>query len=68
MPKKRPELKPGKAGTIPFKKVTSISMVAGGEKSIKKVIHAGVVKEWVGIGWVTIDDKPDPDKFPIVAD
>lgn len=28
-------------------------MVAGGEKKHPVVIHDGMVKQWVGIGWVT---------------
>lgn len=56
----------GKAGTVSFKDVSTISMVNVGEKKIKKVIHDGVVKEWVGIGWVPTDERPDPDKIPTV--
>lgn len=26
----------------------------------KRVVVDGVVKEWVGIGWITLDEKPKP--------
>ena len=57
---------PGKAGTVPLSKLNNLSMVAGYEKRVHKVIHNGVLKEWVGIGWVTLEhEKPDPDKHPV---
>ncbi len=49
-------------------KLTTISMVAGNEKKYKKVIDTdGKVKEWVGIGWVEIDEKPDKRKHWLVV-
>ena len=41
-----------KPKTIKRAKLSNLSMVAGGEKTISKVILDGVVKQWVGFGWV----------------
>lgn len=49
-------------------KLTTISMVAGNEKIYKKVIDGGQVKEWVGIGWIDIDEKPDKRKHWLVVE
>lgn len=53
---------------VSFRDVSTIAMVAGKEKKIAKVIHNGVVKEWVGIGWVDLDPATAADflKFPEV--
>lgn len=57
---------PGKAGT-------ARSTIDGGAKSeltgkeAGKVIHRGKLKQFVGIGWIEIDGKPDPDKYPILS-
>ena len=65
----RPPVAPGKAGTVESRLLATISMVAGNERKSKhrKVIHEGVVKEWVGIGWVKTGEKPNPDQFPVVV-
>ena len=60
-------IQPGKAGTVSFRTVSNVAMVAGGEDLVRRVIHDGVVKEWVGIGWITLDDSPDPDIYPVVV-
>jgi hypothetical protein len=39
--------------TVPLSKLSTVSMVAGGEKKHPRVIHDGLLKNWVGIGWVT---------------
>lgn len=39
---------------VSFHDVSTIAMVVRNEKTISKVIHDGVVKEWVGIGWITL--------------
>jgi hypothetical protein len=39
---------------IAASELTIIRMVAGKEKVISKVIENGDLKEWVGIGWLTI--------------
>lgn len=41
---------------VPFAKLSTISMVEGGEKTHSTVIVRGIVKEWVGFGW--IGDEP----------
>jgi len=53
---------------IKAEECSSIKMTTGNEKKFTKIIHHGVVKEWVGIGWITTDEKPDPDKYPTVKD
>lgn len=37
---------------VTYDQVRTISMTSGGENKISRVIHDGVVKNWVGIGWV----------------
>ena len=44
--------------------VSNTKMIAGNEKKYTKVIDDGVVKEWVGIGWIALDETPDPKKYP----
>lgn len=39
---------------VSFRDVSTIAMVAGKEKTISKIIHCGVIKEWVGIGWIEL--------------
>jgi hypothetical protein len=39
---------------VTFAEVSSVAMVAGNEARIEKVIHEGMVKHWVGIGWIDI--------------
>jgi len=40
--------------TVHIKNLSTIAMTTGGEKKYTKVIHNGILKEWVGIGWVDI--------------
>lgn len=40
--------------TIKASECSKIKMVCGNEDRIRQVIDEGEVKEWVGIGWVTI--------------
>ena len=61
-------IKPGKAGTVTLGKLSNLRMVAGQEKNYSRVICNGKVNEWVGIGWIELDVKPDPDKYPVVID
>ena len=42
-----------KMKTVPVSKLSTLSMVAGGEKKHPVVIHEGMRKRWVGFGWVT---------------
>lgn len=39
---------------IPVEAVTNIAMVAGNEKLFQKIIDGDEVKEWVGIGWISL--------------
>lgn len=48
--------------TVKLSELSLISMVAGKEEKYKKIIHDGKVKEWVGTGWIEIDEKPDKRK------
>jgi len=48
--------------TIPVSKVSNIRMAAGGEKRITKLIDDGVLKEWVGIGWIVLRKATAADK------
>lgn len=43
----------GRPTPVSYRDVSTISMVAGKEKTISRVIHDGEVKEWVGIGWIS---------------
>lgn len=54
--------------TVKRSELSNIRMVAGNEKKYQKIILDGVVKEWVAIGWIEIDDYPDTDKYPTVID
>lgn len=55
---------------VSFRDVSTIAMVAGNESKITKIIHDGDIKEWVGIGWVTLGRAEPRDyiKIPQVAD
>ena len=50
--------------------LSNIRMVAGNEKKYKKVILDGMVKEWIGIGWIDLRKATakDKKKFPTVKD
>lgn len=45
----------------------TISMVTKNEKNYQTVIHAGIIKDWVGIGWIELGKptKEDFKKYPI---
>lgn len=45
--------------------VTNIAMTTGGEKRISKIILDGVVKEWVGIGWIDLEPATPEDYLKI---
>jgi hypothetical protein len=40
--------------TIDAKKLSNVAMVNGNEKRYSIVIHNGILKEWVGIGWIEL--------------
>lgn len=53
---------------VKVEKLRNITMAAGGEKKITKVIDGGNLKEWVGIGWITLRRATNEDlkQYPIV--
>lgn len=53
---------------IPVEKLSTLSMVAGNEKRVRFVIDGGMLKEWVGIGWIDIRKATAADrkKYPEV--
>ena len=55
--------------TVEASELSKLKMVAGGEKRYRFVIDEGIVKDWVGIGWVDIGPatKKDYKKFPVVV-
>jgi hypothetical protein len=54
--------------TVQAKEVSKFKMVGGNEKKYKAVIDDGILKEWVGIGWVDVRKatKKDFEKFLVV--
>ena len=54
--------------TIHVSRLSTFAMAAGGEKRVSAVIDNGELKEWVGIGWVTVREATEEDrkKFPTV--
>lgn len=48
--------------TIKRSELTNLRMVAGNEKKYSVVIIDGVVKEWVGIGWIEIREPTEEDR------
>jgi hypothetical protein len=38
---------------LTLRDVSTTAMVAGNEKRFHTIIHDGMVKEWVGFGWIT---------------
>lgn len=53
---------------IAARRCSTIAMVAGEEKRTSMVIDGDSVKEWVGIGWITLRKatREDRKKIPIV--
>ena len=47
---------------IPRAKLTNLRMTAGNEKKYRLVIDGEDVKEWVGIGWITLRKATAADK------
>lgn len=43
-----------KPRTVDASKLSTMAMVAGGEKKRRYVIDDGVLKEWVGFGWISL--------------
>ena len=48
--------------------LSNLRMTTGGEKTHPKVILDGIVREWVGFGWIDCDppSKEDLAKLPLV--
>jgi hypothetical protein len=56
--------------TVARSRLSTPAMIAGGELKYTKVIMDGVLKEWVGIGWIDLG-KPtaeDYKQYPTVED
>jgi hypothetical protein len=56
--------------TITRSELSNLRMVAGNEKKYDIVIINGMVREWVGIGWIDlrVADAKDHKAFPTVVD
>lgn len=48
-------LYPAPANCVQASQLSKLRMVAGNETKFSRVIHEGVVKEWVGIGWIKLE-------------
>ena len=55
--------------TVKATELSKFRMVAGNEKIYRFVIDEGIVKDWVGIGWVDIGPATEKDyeKYPTVV-
>jgi hypothetical protein len=54
--------------TITYAKLARLSF-CNSPKLPKRVVHEGLVREWVGIGWITHEDeKPKPGDVYVVED
>ena len=55
---------------VKLSELTNMRMVAKNEAKYSIVIIAGIVKQWVGIGWVGEDKATDADrkKYPEAID
>lgn len=54
--------------TVNISELSRVKMTAGNEKKYPIVIHKGVIKEWVGIGWIRLREaeKEDFENYPVV--
>jgi hypothetical protein len=54
--------------TIKAHELSRLKMAAGNEKKYRYVIDNGILKDWVGIGWVDIREvtEKDYEKYPTV--
>lgn len=64
------DIKPTKRRTVKRSELSTIRMVAGGEKRIDRVIIGDRVHNWVGFGWVDEGKatKANFKKYPTVED
>jgi hypothetical protein len=53
---------------VPAREFTNIKMIQGNEKEYSIIVDAGVVKQWVGIGWIELRKATteDKEKYPNV--
>ena len=53
---------------IPASEVTNRAMIAGNEKIYGAIVDNGIVKEWVGFGWIPLRDATpeDLENLPVV--
>jgi len=53
---------------IPVKELSNSAMVAGNESKYQIVVDGGILKEWVGIGWIELREALPDDigKYPVV--
>ena len=60
----------GMMKTVKRSDVTNFAMAAGKEKKITHIILDGILKEWVGIGWIDKREATPQDikKYPTVKD
>lgn len=58
-----------KEKTVKASELSNLKMASGNEKKYSKVIHNGVLKEWVAIGWIELGkaNKKDKEKYPKVV-
>lgn len=48
---------------VSYEDVSTLKMTSGNEKKISKVILNGNIEEWVGIGWVTLQEAEENDYY-----
>lgn len=48
--------------TVSYDDVSLIAMSTGGQRRHPIIIHEGIVKEWVGIGWIDLREATPDDK------
>ena len=54
-----------KRKTVKRSELSLAKMAAGNERRYPRVLDNGVVKEWVGIGWISIGSTTDAEKAKI---
>jgi hypothetical protein len=56
--------------TVKRAELSTLRMTAGNEKRYPLVILDGVVKEWIGFGWINLRDADETDfnNLPVVED
>jgi len=54
---------------VQAKNLSTLAMTTGGESKYSKVVDGGVLKEWVGIGWIPLRTatKADKAQYPKVV-